>query len=98
MNVLTMASRPEPPSFSGSVSDAHPALEAASCAGLPRPNDHPSARRVRNGVGDHILEDPPQQAGVCIDDQVFGHLIDYPRVRGQRYRIEIVNQGLDQRP
>ena len=55
---------------------ADPALNGTFRAKFPCPDDNLSAWRVLDCVGDQVLKDPPQQTGVCIDDQVVGHLVD----------------------
>ena len=37
-------------------------------------------------------------SGVGVDGEILGHLVDQARARGMRYRIEIADQALDERP
>lgn len=53
---------------------------------------------VVDGVGDQILKNPPQQAGIRVNDQIIGHLIDELSAGVTAHRLQIVDQRLHQRP
>ena len=77
---------------------ADPAFHGAFLTQFPCPDDNLAARRVLDCVGDQVLKDPPQQTRVCIGDQVVGYLVDQLSAGGSCHRMEIVNEGLNQRP
>jgi len=65
---------------------------------LSRTNSDLSPRCVGDGVGDQVLQNALDQAGVCEDDQVLGYGVD--QVRGACFRngMEVMDEAFDHRP
>ena len=76
----------------------HPAFDHAFSTQLLRLDLDLSARCVFDGVSDQVLKDPPQLAGVRVNDQAVRDFIDKLGAAGSSHWTKIVDEGLDQRP
>ena len=65
---------------------------------LTRLNVDLSARSELDCVGDQVLKDPPQQAGICIKDQVVRDFIDELGAARSSHWTKIMDESLDERP